>query len=112
MKLAVLSGKGGTGKTLVSVNLAAVAEQAAYYDCDVEEPNGHLFFKPEQVTEKTEEKEERTNRKYVVEGGDSLGYISRKFYGDNSGIHVIMDTNGLKDADMIYEGQVLWIPAE
>lgn len=51
MKLAVLSGKGGTGKTLVSVNLAAVAEQAAYYDCDVEEPNGHLFLKPEQVTE-------------------------------------------------------------
>ena len=53
MKLAGLSGKGGTGKTLVSVNLAAVAEQAAYYDCDVEEPNGHLFFKQEQVTEKT-----------------------------------------------------------
>ena len=52
MKLAVLSGKGGTGKTLVSVNLAAVAEQAAYYDCDVEEPNGHLFFKPEQTTER------------------------------------------------------------
>lgn len=51
MRIAVLSGKGGTGKTLVSVNLAAVAEQAAYYDCDVEEPNGHLFFKPEQVTE-------------------------------------------------------------
>jgi len=51
MKIAVLSGKGGTGKTLVSVNLAAVAGQAAYYDCDVEEPNGHLFFKPEQVTE-------------------------------------------------------------
>ena len=53
MKLAVLSGKGGTGKTLVSVNLAAVAGNAAYYDCDVEEPNGHLFFKPENVTEKT-----------------------------------------------------------
>lgn len=51
MKFAVLSGKGGTGKTLLSVNLAAVAENAAYYDCDVEEPNGHLFFKPEQVTE-------------------------------------------------------------
>ncbi len=53
MKLAVLSGKGGTGKTLLSVNLAAVAGNAAYYDCDVEEPNGHLFFKPENVTEKT-----------------------------------------------------------
>ena len=60
----------------------------------------------------TEEKEEKTNRKYVVEGGDSLGYISRKFYGDNSGIYAIMDMNGLENADMIYEGQVLWIPAE
>lgn len=46
MKIAVLSGKGGTGKTLVSVNLAAVAPRAVYVDCDVEEPNGHLFFKP------------------------------------------------------------------
>lgn len=46
MKLAVLSGKGGTGKTLVSVNLAAVAKESVYVDCDVEEPNGHLFFKP------------------------------------------------------------------
>lgn len=45
--IAVLSGKGGTGKTLVSVNLAAAAEKAAYVDCDVEEPNGHLFFQPE-----------------------------------------------------------------
>ncbi|MDD2484340.1 MAG: ATPase [Eubacteriales bacterium] len=50
MKIAVLSGKGGTGKTLVSVNIAAVAEKALYIDCDVEEPNGHLFFKPE-ITE-------------------------------------------------------------
>ncbi|HKM43782.1 MAG TPA: ATP-binding protein [Limnochordia bacterium] len=49
MKIAILSGKGGTGKTLVSVNLAAVAEHSTYIDCDVEEPNGHLFFKPEQV---------------------------------------------------------------
>ncbi|HPG92331.1 MAG TPA: ATP-binding protein [Clostridia bacterium] len=45
-KIAVLSGKGGTGKTLVSVNLALAANKAVYVDCDVEEPNGHLFFKP------------------------------------------------------------------
>ena len=51
MKLAVLSGKGGTGKTLVAVNLAAVAKDSVYVDCDVEEPNGHLFLKPE-ITEK------------------------------------------------------------
>lgn len=46
IKVAVLSGKGGTGKTLVSVNLASVGGRSAYVDCDVEEPNGHLFFKP------------------------------------------------------------------
>jgi len=44
MRIAVLSGKGGTGKTLVSVNLAAAAKASTYIDCDVEEPNGHLFF--------------------------------------------------------------------
>lgn len=46
MKIAVLSGKGGTGKTLVSVNLAYSAENSSYIDCDVEEPNGFLYFKP------------------------------------------------------------------
>jgi len=46
LTLAILSGKGGTGKTLLSVNLAAVAKQATYIDCDVEEPNGNLFFNP------------------------------------------------------------------
>ena len=51
MKIAVLSGKGGTGKTLVSVNLAAAAKTSTYIDCDVEEPNGHLFLKPEGVQE-------------------------------------------------------------
>jgi MinD superfamily P-loop ATPase len=51
MKIAVLSGKGGTGKTLVSVNLAAAAKASTYIDCDVEEPNGHLFFKPEGISE-------------------------------------------------------------
>lgn len=51
MQVAVLSGKGGTGKTLVSVNLAAAADTAVYIDCDVEEPNGHLFFKPQKIRE-------------------------------------------------------------
>ena len=51
MRIAVLSGKGGTGKTLVSVNLAAAAKTSTYIDCDVEEPNGYLYFKPENVQE-------------------------------------------------------------
>ncbi|MCD8133147.1 MAG: ATP-binding protein [Clostridiales bacterium] len=49
MKIAVLSGKGGAGKTYVAVNLAAVAGKCTYIDCDVEEPNGRLFWKPEDV---------------------------------------------------------------
>ncbi len=50
MKLAIASGKGGTGKTTVATNLAWLAARdgrsVAYLDCDVEEPNGHLFLKP------------------------------------------------------------------
>jgi MinD superfamily P-loop ATPase len=52
MRIAVLSGKGGAGKTLLSVNLAVVAKKSTYIDCDVEEPNGHLFFKPPITKEK------------------------------------------------------------
>ncbi|HCX61984.1 MAG TPA: ATPase [Clostridiales bacterium] len=53
MKIALLSGKGGTGKTLLSVNLAATSADSYYIDCDVEEPNGHLFFKPESIETET-----------------------------------------------------------
>jgi len=45
LNIAVLSGKGGTGKTTVSTNLA-LALKANYIDCDVEEPNGFLFLQP------------------------------------------------------------------
>jgi MinD superfamily P-loop ATPase len=51
MKIAIASGKGGTGKTTISTNLAYVAsvkgQKVAYLDCDVEEPNGYIFLKPE-----------------------------------------------------------------
>ena len=50
MRVAVLSGKGGAGKTFAAVNLAAAAPKAVYIDCDVEEPNGRLFLKPEAIT--------------------------------------------------------------
>lgn len=43
MKIAVASGKGGTGKTAIATNLA-VSNNISLFDCDVEEPNAHLFF--------------------------------------------------------------------
>ncbi|HBG28209.1 MAG: (4Fe-4S)-binding protein [Planctomycetes bacterium GWF2_41_51] len=50
MIISVASGKGGTGKTTISTNLAmslAIAgQQVQYLDCDAEEPNGHIFLKP------------------------------------------------------------------
>ena len=45
INIVVLSGKGGTGKTLVSTNLA-LQMKANYIDADVEEPNGFIFLNP------------------------------------------------------------------
>lgn len=51
MKIAIASGKGGTGKTTIATNLAVslceVGQKVQYLDCDAEEPNGHIFLKPE-----------------------------------------------------------------
>ena len=47
MIISVASGKGGTGKTTVATNLAvSVDEPVQFLDCDVEEPNAHLFLHP------------------------------------------------------------------
>lgn len=48
MNVAILSGKGGTGKTTISTNLSAITG-ASYIDCDVEEPNGFIFLNPTQI---------------------------------------------------------------
>jgi len=50
MIISVASGKGGTGKTTVATNLAAaLGAGVQFMDCDVEEPNAHLFLNPEMV---------------------------------------------------------------
>lgn len=51
MRLSIASGKGGTGKTLISTSLARIwadrGQSVTYVDADAEEPNGHLFLKPQ-----------------------------------------------------------------
>jgi MinD superfamily P-loop ATPase len=44
VRVVVASGKGGTGKTTVAVNFALSSGDAQLLDCDVEEPDGHLFL--------------------------------------------------------------------
>jgi len=55
MNIAISSGKGGTGKTFIATNLARIFSerfsQVRYLDCDVEEPNGYLFLRPEGLEE-------------------------------------------------------------
>ena len=46
MLISVASGKGGTGKTTIAVNLALSLCNVQLLDCDVEEPNCHIFIKP------------------------------------------------------------------
>jgi MinD superfamily P-loop ATPase len=47
LKIAIASGKGGTGKTTIAVNLAkSLDENVQLLDCDVEEPNSHVFLQP------------------------------------------------------------------
>jgi len=47
MIISIASGKGGTGKTTISVNLAlSIGTNVQFLDCDAEEPNAHIFLKP------------------------------------------------------------------
>lgn len=47
MIIAIASGKGGTGKTTVTVNMALSLRNIQLLDCDVEEPNVHILLRPE-----------------------------------------------------------------
>ena len=52
-EIAVISGKGGTGKTIITASLAVIAERKVMADCDVDASNLHLLLHPE-IKEKHE----------------------------------------------------------
>jgi len=65
LKITVLSGKGGTGKTTVSVNMALSLPNIQLLDADVEEPNSQYFLHPnfdkeEQIFRKVPEIDQET----------------------------------------------------
>ena len=72
ISITVASGKGGTGKTTFAVNLAYIlaqrGEQVRLLDCDVEEPNDHLFVKPQST-----ESRDVTVLKPVLDAGKCNG---------------------------------------
>jgi len=51
MIISVASGKGGTGKTTIATSLALSLSNVQVLDCDVEEPNAHIFIRPEIVSQ-------------------------------------------------------------
>jgi len=53
MVIAIASGKGGTGKTTVATSLALAIRNAQLIDCDVEEPNAHIFLDLERTRSET-----------------------------------------------------------
>ena len=52
-QIAILSGKGGTGKTTITASLAVLAKNAVVADCDVDAPDLHMLLHPEVI--KTQE---------------------------------------------------------
>jgi MinD superfamily P-loop ATPase len=62
ISLSILSGKGGTGKTTLAVNLALALDNVQLLDADVEEPNDYIFISPE-----IEKKEKESVMRLITE---------------------------------------------
>ncbi|MCS3901201.1 P-loop NTPase [Methanococcus voltae] len=81
MKISILSGKGGTGKTTVSTNLSyymALNDYSVHYwDFDVEEPNGFIFLNPEIAkTEEVLSKVPKIDENLCTKCGDCAKYCN------------------------------------
>lgn len=102
----------------VRVQSVFAVQQAEQVEQAMQKEQKKLFAQAEAAKKaeksKQEEQEEKKDKKdkktYCVESGDSLGYISTKFYGTSTAVKKIMEANDLVDADKIFEGQMLLIP--
>lgn len=88
--------------TALAENVEDVKVQAAFAP--------RLAAATEDETEEQEETQKTEGQIHVVEAGETLGSISRKYYGDGSGVEKIMNANGLDDPNRIVCGQELVIP--
>lgn len=96
MKIAVLSGKGSTGKTTVSASLAASLGNCQYVDCDVETINVALFMNP-QITQVMQKRKGRRTL--------SPFHINKKVYIDEKNFVGASDERGCYN---IKAGQKEW----
>ena len=60
-QIVFISGKGGTGKTVVSASFAALSKDIVMGDCDVDASNMHLLLKPEIIESHEDRKSTRLN---------------------------------------------------
>lgn len=84
MKISVLSGKGGTGKTTLSVNLFSYLQKATLIDTDTEEPNSHIFI------ERTNEISKPVMKKHPVVNHDLCTFCQK--CGDHCNFNAIIPT--------------------
>jgi len=90
MIISVASGKGGTGKTLVATSLALSLKNTGrvqLLDCDVEEPNDHVFMKPEVMGKKGVSipvpKVDKSKCTYCGKCAEVCAYNAIAVYGNN-----------------------------
>lgn len=73
-EIVIISGKGGTGKTILTASFAALANNAVFADCDVDAADLHLLLKPE-IREKREFRSGKTakiDKKLCKQCGDCI----------------------------------------
>ena len=84
-QITIISGKGGTGKTVLTASFAALAKNACFVDCDVDAADLHLLLKP-QIREKHQfvsGQTARIDREICTECGQCIGICRFRAIGED-----------------------------